>query len=88
MLALARGVPSPSQRGKCVLEALMIVDALWKFFPVLQVRQPVFYGGVGCGRLGWETEGESEREKERTRALLQKKNTTLGQSNHCRRTSQ
>jgi hypothetical protein len=85
VLALARGLPSPSQRGKGVLEALMIVYVLWKSFTVLQVRQPVFDGGVGCGRLGRETEREGgrvrEREKERTRALLHKKNTTMGQSN-------
>ena len=53
----------------------MIVYALWKFFPVLQVRQPVFYGGVRCGRLGWETEGESERERKSEHAHYCKKKT-------------
>jgi hypothetical protein len=87
---LALGLPSPSQRGKGVLEVLMIVYVHWKLIPVLQVRQPVFNGGVGCGSLGRETERVRgrvrEREKERARALLNKKNTTMGQSNHCQRT--
>ena len=68
---LALGLPSLSQRGKGVLEVLMIVYVHWKLIPVLQVRQPVFNGGVGCGSLGRETERERGRvrvrEKERAR---------------------
>ena len=68
---LALGLPSPSQRGKGVLKVLVIVYVHWKLIPVLQVRQPVFNGGVGCGSLGRETERERGRvrvrEKERAR---------------------
>jgi hypothetical protein len=67
-----------------VLEVLMIVYVHWKLIPVLQVHQPVFNGGVACGILGRETERERGRVRERERALLIKKNTTMGQSNHCR----
>ena len=65
---LALGLPSPSQRGKGVLKVLMIVYVHWKLIPVLQVRQPVFNGGVGCGSLGRETERERGRVRERERA--------------------
>jgi hypothetical protein len=42
----------------------MIVYVHWKLIAVLQVRQRVFNGGIGCGSLGRETERERELFKE------------------------
>ena len=55
----------------------MIVVLPWKSRPVLQVTQPVFNGGVGCGGLvrATEREGESEREKKNKSVHYQTRNT-------------